>query len=440
MLDSTPGNITAILALGMALAFVVVDYRSRTSRWLSLFLVGLALSIWSNVNFIRAHPDMFAIHSDELLPWWIGFPGLATAFSVFAGAQWIKRVRCTIPAGTLNTQMGDKSLLIGQALAIIYALLSFVVPEWRVKYFLGATMAPEQWSDWRFIVLVGLLSLALLMVIDAALVTLRRKPEPGEKIRLVGLCIATPFLVSGLILPYDWASYGTTTGLIIVLVSAMQYHVLQGHQGQFMRRFLSPQVAKLVRQRGLQDTLGDTTMEVSVIACDLRGFTQYAAQRDSAEVISFLREYYDYIGSIAREFDATIKDYAGDGVLMLVGAPIAQQQHAQIAVNLACAIRDRRANFLPEDMSLGLGIGVATGPVSVGIIGGERLEYAAVGAAVNLAARLCDHAANGEVRVAASTAEHIKQAPCDLKIEPSPAAILKGIDQPVENFLVAQLQ
>lgn len=434
MLDANAGNIVAIMALGMALAFVVVDYRSRASRWLAFFLAGLAMSVWSNANFIRSQPDFFADWTMSV-PLWSGLPGLTTAFSIFAGAEWLRHIRRTIPAGHLNTRAGDSWIRIAQVLSVVYAVFSVVMPEWRVRYFLGAANDSQLLWSWQFWMMAVPFLLALFMVVDAALVTLRRKPDQGEQIRLIGVCLATPFLAASLLLPITWASYVMAVGLIILLIAGVQYHVLQGQRGQFMTRFLSPQVAKLVRQTGLSETLDQQTLSLSVVACDLRGFTQYAAAKQSTEVIDFLREYYAYIGSIAAEFNATIKDYAGDGVLLLVGAPVAMHDHATQAVSLACAIRDRRAEILPQNHALGLGVGVASGPVSVGVIGGERLEYAAVGAAVNLASRLCDHAANGEVRIAAETAADLSSVPCDYTVAEAEPAMLKGLSQPVANFL-----
>lgn len=434
MLDATAGNIAALMALGMALAFVIVDFRSPTSRWLALFLASLAASIATSVNFIRVNPALFEMQG-QATPWWLGLPAVASALAVVTSAQWLHHVRRTIPAGNLNTTMGDYSLRVAQVLAVVYAGLAMYEPSWLAQYFLGALMQPEHMLNWRFLVMAVPFGLALFLVIDSALVTLRRKPDVAEKIRLIGICLATPFLVSGLVLPFEIAPYGVSVGLIIVLISAVQYYILQGQRGQFMTRFLSPQVANMVRRSGLQDALSEQTTDLSVVACDLRGFTQYAAEHDSPHVIGFLQQYYDYVGQIAKEFDATIKDYAGDGVLLLVGAPVAQPNHAEQAVAMACAIRDRRALFLPND--LGLGVGVASGVVSVGVIGGERLEYAAVGAAVNLAARLCDHAANGEVRVAADTAKQVHAKASDYQVEPAEPANLKGLLDPVENYLAA---
>ena len=173
----------------------------------------------------------------------------------------------------------------------------------------------------------------------------------------------------------------------------------------FLSRFLSPQVETLVRSRGLRSVMQDTHLDVSVVCCDLRGFTAYVARTASTEVMGLLRVYYDAVNEAAQRHEATIKDYAGDGILMLVGAPLPLPDHARRAVQLAREVRAQAGAALrSRDAPLDVAVGVASGPVTVGVVGGAgRLEYAAVGAAVNLAARLCEHARGGEILLDAAT-------------------------------------
>ena len=98
-------------------------------------------------------------------------------------------------------------------------------------------------------------------------------------------------------------------------------------------------------------------------------------------VIRILREYYDAVGAAATECGGTIKDQAGDGVLILVGAPIAYADHAHRALELARKIRERgveiTARWSDQDLSLGVGVGVASGFVTVGVIGAASRYSAA---------------------------------------------------------------
>ena len=212
----------------------------------------------------------------------------------------------------------------------------------------------------------------------------------------------------------------------------MHYHVLQGRRGLFLTRFLSPQVLDLVRRRGLRSAMQDDCYELSIVCCDLRGFTNYASEHSSDEVIAILRSYYDRVGEVVTEFEGTVKDYAGDGVLVLVGAPLKLDDHAQRAVALAESIVNR---WQDGSQPLDVGVGVATGRVTVGIIGGAgRLEYAAVGSAVNLASRLCEEARPGEVLVAAQTVTAITATGSQADLEPSAPRRLKGFAGEVATF------
>jgi class 3 adenylate cyclase len=137
----------------------------------------------------------------------------------------------------------------------------------------------------------------------------------------------------------------------------------------------------------------------------------------------------------------TIKDQAGDGVLVLVGAPIRYEDHARRALHLASLIRDAglelSARWNQGGLHLGVGVGVASGFVTVGVIGeGSRLEYVAVGPAVNLAARLCSEAAHGDVRVDARTAALAAASPIPVALVPAAPLTLKGLGDPVPNFLL----
>jgi class 3 adenylate cyclase len=128
-------------------------------------------------------------------------------------------------------------------------------------------------------------------------------------------------------------------------------------------------------------------------------------------------------------FRSTVKDHAGDGLLVLFGAPVAQPDHAARAARLARQLLDqlrpRLREWAPE---LGLGVGVASGVVSTGAIGGAgRLEYVAVGPAINLAARLCQQAGDGEALIDQTSRQPL---PAELGglFTPRPALAIKGYD------------
>jgi class 3 adenylate cyclase len=393
----------------MAVAFYTADRDSPISRVLALAWATTAMSYGFGVPI-----GHLALKQEHLIPW-CGALGMLDATSFIAFLEWILRVRRTIPAGDLDTRLGDSMLRFGQGLSVIYGGLGVVLPRVKLHDFYNVAQNPDALRHagfWLFavtpieVMCSGGLGLLLLFW---------RQPDRAERMRVLGAFFSGPFLVGALVLPAALGSLSMAAGEMIFLIGAVQYHMLQGRRGEFMSRFLSPQVAQLVRQSGLERAIQHQQLEISVVCCDLRGFTAYAASQPSGKVIELLREYYDLAGEAAAEVGATIKDFAGDGVLLLVGAPIEQADHAARALLLARSLRASAGaltrRWSDERCRLGVGLGVASGLVTVGVINStSRLEYTAVGAAVNLASRLCERAADGEiladeqaVRLAAAT-------------------------------------
>ena len=117
--------------------------------------------------------------------------------------------------------------------------------------------------------------------------------------------------------------------------------------------------------------------------------------------------------------------------------------HAERAIRLAEHIRTEVAAVISrwssEAHPLGIGVSVASGPVTVGIIGGEgRLEYAAVGQTVNLAARLCEQAGAGDILVDDATAELVRLDSTGTTLLAQQPLMLKGFSDPITSFSLAE--
>jgi class 3 adenylate cyclase/HAMP domain-containing protein len=172
-----------------------------------------------------------------------------------------------------------------------------------------------------------------------------------------------------------------------------------------LERFLAPQVAQLIASSDGHDALLDShRREVTVVFCDLRGFTAFTETTEPEEAMNVLREYHAALGELIFRYEGTLDRYAGDGVMILFNAPIQFEDHTRRAVKMAVEMRDTigalTERWRNRGHSLGFGVGIALGYATLGQIGFEqRLEYAAIGSVTNLASRLCDEAKAGQIVV-----------------------------------------
>ena len=426
--------IVGLFGVGMGVAFLAADPRSPTSRALSAMWVALGVAVLVNI------PASASLARDPSLVRVFGrIYSVLDPLVIITTCEWILRLGRTEVSRYPNRRRGEGVVRLAQGLAVVYGLAGLVEPELRSGFF-ATSWRTEFLTQpaWYLFALPFVLALALaawrvsqLLVADI---------DPAERLRLIGLAAASPFWVAATFLPLRWKPVSTAIGQLIFLVGAVQYHVQQGQRGQFLARFLSPQLAALVRDRGLPGALQRSRVELSVVACDLRGFTAFAESAAPEEVMKLLEDYYGRVGEVVTEFGGSIKDFAGDGVLALVGAPVAYVDHARRAVGMALAIRERAQTVLVTwnrlGLALGVGVGVASGFTTVGTIGGSgRLEYAAVGPAVNLAARGASRAEADQVLVDQRIVGLVG-GDAGFHFEPLETTELKGFARPVTLFTV----
>ena len=427
-----PYDLVSLLALGMALSFIIADRASLTSRYLALTFVFIGLSIDLNIVIGIQFNVRAALH---------GCFSLGEGLASIALLEWIMRVRRTVPAGDLDVRAGDRVLRAGQIAAAAYCLLAVLYPEIRLRDFLGALNHEQPFMRPGFWLFAAPMFFSGFAGTASILLLLNRHPDPPEKARVAAMALAIPFFMSSFVLPLFYNALPLMLGEIVFLLGATQYHVLQGERAEFMSRFLSPQVARLVAERGLASAMREQVVELTVVCCDLRGFTAYAEATPSERVLAVLREYYDDVGDVVAEFGATIKDFAGDGILMLVGAPIATPYHAQRGLEMAQRIRavgiELTRRWSTTTHTLGIGLGVSSGMATVGVIGSAvRLEYTAVGSTVNLACRLCEQAAHAEILVDQRTRDLIGAGAATARMQAREPVEVKGFSRKVENYAV----
>jgi adenylate cyclase len=171
-----------------------------------------------------------------------------------------------------------------------------------------------------------------------------------------------------------------------------------------LRRFLSPQVAEAILTAGDSSALESHRREITVVFCDLRGFTRFSEVIEPEEVMRVLRDYHAAMGALIFEHEGTLEHFEGDGMMVFFNDPIPVPDPAERAVRMAVAMRDRAAELAEgwrkRGYDLDFGVGIAIGYATLGRIGFEgRFDYGAVGSVVNLASRLGNEAAGGQILI-----------------------------------------
>ncbi len=208
-----------------------------------------------------------------------------------------------------------------------------------------------------------------------------------------------------------------------------------------LKRFFSPHVAEAIEAGG-EDMLAPHRREITAVFLDLRGFTAFTDRADPEEVLELLRSYHATLGTIVGSYGGTLEHFAGDGVMIFFNDPFPVDRPAERAVRMAAGLQKA---FMPIAEAwarlgheVGLGIGIAQGEATLGVIGFEqRWEYAAIGNVPNLAARLCGEARAGEIVLDAQTeAELLDKA----DTEPIGSLRLRGFAHPVPAFRLRGLR
>ncbi|HEX9569682.1 MAG TPA: response regulator [Rhodospirillales bacterium] len=202
-----------------------------------------------------------------------------------------------------------------------------------------------------------------------------------------------------------------------------------------LKRFLAPQVAELV-SRGDDRLLRSHRRDIVAVMCDLRGFTAFAETGEPEDVIALLQDYHQRVVPIVFRYEGTIERFLGDGVLVFFNDPFPCDDPAQRAVRMASdmrsAVREMAEAWRRRGQSIGFGVGIAQGYATIGQVGFEgRVEYSAVGTVMNLAARLSDEAADGQILLSPRVAAAVESI---ATLSPTRELVLKGISRPIQAF------
>jgi adenylate cyclase len=209
-----------------------------------------------------------------------------------------------------------------------------------------------------------------------------------------------------------------------------------------LKRFLPPQIAKLVVSSGDERMLESHRRQVTVLFCDLRGFTAFSEISEPEEVMLVLREYHTALGVLVDKFEGTVERFVGDGLLVIFNDPLPCPDPSMRAVQMAVEMREEVAKLAVKwnrsGHEIGFGIGIAHGYATLGAVGYERqFQYSVTGKVANLASRLCDEAKNGQILIDANVFNAVEtRADAEFTEE----LILKGFSRPVKAFNVRNVR
>jgi len=209
-----------------------------------------------------------------------------------------------------------------------------------------------------------------------------------------------------------------------------------------VKRFLPPQIARLVTTAGHENLLESHRRDVAVLFCDLRGFSAFSELAEPEEVIQVMREYHVTLGKFADKYEGTVERFTGDGLLVVFNDPVPCRDPCLRAAQVAIEMRDEVAKLSQKwnrlGHELGFGIGIAYGYATLGTIGYEgRLQYSVTGKVANLAARLCGEAKDGQILIDINVRSAIE---AHAEIEFVGELNLRGFTRPMKTFNALRLK
>jgi class 3 adenylate cyclase len=186
-------------------------------------------------------------------------------------------------------------------------------------------------------------------------------------------------------------------------------------------------------------TLGGELRDVSVLFCDIRGFTPLTQNMPPGEVIEMLNEHMTALTRVVKEHNGVLNNFVGDLLVAIFGAPVPRGDYTQDAARCALRLVEERSRLNQSSRhKLQIGVGLATGNVVAGGMGSaERFHYTVLGERVNLGSRLCSQAGGGDVLIDQNTRERLGES---ATVETASALKLKGFSEPVQAYKLLAIQ
>ncbi|MBC7386430.1 MAG: adenylate/guanylate cyclase domain-containing protein [Cryobacterium sp.] len=200
------------------------------------------------------------------------------------------------------------------------------------------------------------------------------------------------------------ANYNQNTSLLMIELTALFIftfafkYILEEKNKKFIRgafaKYVSPSIIDSIMKDPSKLSVGGVKRDLTIVFSDIRSFTSFSEKMDAKDLSTFLNDYLGRMTDIVFETEGTLDKYIGDAVMAFWGAPLDQPKHAtnacKAAILMQQTLRKDRPYFKEKyGVDVTIGIGINSGPVSVGNMGSERIfEYTVIGDHVNLASRL----------------------------------------------------
>jgi adenylate cyclase len=313
-----------------------------------------------------------------------------------------------------------------------------------------------------FITRAGWILNALIILISGILFSLlivRVKAIAGASLSFVFIAILSVisyylFFFKGL-----WTDLSYSGNNILItyfVVTAYRYATEERYARQIRQMFSSYVTEKVVNELIKNPDLaklGGARREITVLFSDIRGFTNFSEKHSPEEVVAILNEYLGEMTNIIFKWDGTLDKFVGDEIVAFWGAPLPQENHAELAMkctlHMIQRLKELREKWTKDGREpLYAGFGLNTGEVIVGNIGaeGKKMDYTVIGDNVNLGARVegLTRKYNADIIITESTLNRIRALIAEgkfghVKVEGLDLVAVKGKIEPVRIYGIRSL-